>query len=121
MAKLPLKHISASVASRTMEHMRDAPPPPRVEIPCADCGKPILTARPWRKRVCRCLTCAVEAPRKRAAKANAKRAIERALMREGLFCETCYKPLASAARLAGRRPSGRDKRKDNYDDENDLL
>ena len=104
MAKLPLKHISASVASRTMEHMRDAPPP-RVEIPCADCGKPILTARTWRKRVCRCLTCAVE----------------RALMREGLFRETCYKPLASAARLAGRRPSGRDKRKDNYDDENDLL
>ena len=60
-------------------------------------------------------------PAQARAKAKAKRAVERALMREGLFCETCYKPLASAARLAGRRPSGRDKRKDNDDDEDDLL
>jgi hypothetical protein len=96
-----------SLGERIIEHMRNAPPPPGVEATCVDCGKPVnRVLRGFGRSVSakRCSACAVEAPRKRAAIANAERAKRRAEARAGLACATCGKPLdarRSTARFCG--------------------
>jgi hypothetical protein len=89
-----------TLGERIMEHMRNSPPPPRVELICIDCGKAFFHAKPWMLRVRRCIACRNDAPRKRAAVANARRAAARAAARAGRKCEVCGKGLKAARSTA---------------------
>jgi hypothetical protein len=90
---------------QVIEALRNPSPPPRVERTCIGCGEKFLVRSypvfGGGRSSGRCLKCRDDAPRKRAAIANAERAARRAEARAGMTCDNCGKPIEAKRQRAG--------------------